>query len=88
MLELRWEPVSLDVDGQPLDSSQLPMMYRVYRCFSSSPNCNKSNATFVAAVPATQLSFNLLGQPSPSRFFVTADNAVESPASASVRFKA
>src|SRR5262249_22680940 len=71
-LSLKWDAVTIDVDGQPLSPGNQVTSYKIYRCPSNS--CTLSTATFVSSVTAPIVTFNIDSQPKPSTYFVTAVN--------------
>lgn len=84
-LSLRWNTVSTDASGAPLEPSLLPTGYKVYQCNTPSTGCDKSSATVVITVPALnpqpqQMTFVIDGRPSPASYFVTVENIVSESA--------
>lgn len=71
-VSLKWDAVTLDIEGNPLTLGNEVTEYRIYRCQSNS--CSLTNGALVGSVPAPTVRFNIDSQPKPSTYFVTAIN--------------
>ena len=77
---LAWDAVTTGSDGLPLDPGLQVLEYYVYQCTTGIGSCTKAGATRVSVVvaPATPtVQFDLVGQPVPAAYLVTAVNIVQ-----------
>lgn len=77
-LFLQWDPVTTDIDGNPLTAGNEVTQYNVYRCQSNV--CSFANGSFIGNVLAPTVKFNIDSQPKPSTYFVTAENVSDESA--------
>lgn len=69
---LVWDAVTMGNDGLLLSADNQVLSYNVYKC--PALPCTKANATFFGAVGAPNTSADVVGQPIPQTYFVTAVN--------------
>ena len=72
---LAWDAVTTDEAGQPLGAGLGVTTYRVYRCGPSATGpCAAPDRALIGTVLAPATSLDLVGQPMPQAYVVTAVN--------------